>query len=126
MSGVSFAFSFGRRAAVAAAAASSPSSFLIHRPSLMGLMGLPSSSKVSFSTLPPHTPIAMPALSPTMTQGNIAQWNMSEGAKVNEGDIIAEIETDKATVGFDSQEEGFLAKILVPAGAQDVAVGTCL
>lgn len=91
-------------------------------------MFLPSSSKavLSFSTLPPHTPIAMPALSPTMTQGNIAQWNMSEGAKVNEGDIIAEIETDKATVGFDSQEEGFLAKILVPAGAQDVAVGTCL
>ena len=67
----------------------------------MGLMGLPSSSKVSFSTLPPHTPIAMPALSPTMTQGNIAQWNMSEGAKVNEGDIIAEIETDKATMAFE-------------------------
>ncbi|KAL4557391.1 hypothetical protein LXL04_035567 [Taraxacum kok-saghyz] len=72
---------------------------------------------------PAHIVIGMPALSPTMTQGNIAKWWKKEGDKIEVGDIICEIETDKATLEFESLEEGFLAKILVPAGAKDVPVG---
>lgn len=66
----------------------------------------------------------MPSLSPTMTMGNIATWTKKEGEAVAAGDILADIETDKATLGFDSQEDGFLAKILLPAGSQNVPVGT--
>ena len=65
----------------------------------------------------------MPALSPTMTQGNIAEWKVSAGDKVNAGDVMADIETDKATMAMESMEDGYIAKILVPTGAQDVAVG---
>ena len=65
----------------------------------------------------------MPALSPTMTAGNIAEWKVSPGSKVNAGDVIADIETDKATMALESMEEGYIAKILVPTGAQDVQVG---
>jgi len=68
----------------------------------------------------------MPALSPTMTVGNVATWVKNEGDQVAAGDILADIETDKATLGFDSQEDGYLAKILVPAGTQNVAVGTVI
>lgn len=56
--------------------------------------------------------LEMPALSPTMTEGKIVQWNIKEGGKVSVGDVICEIQTDKATVGFESQEEGYIAKIL--------------
>jgi len=66
----------------------------------------------------------MPALSPTMEKGNIASWKVAVGAKVNVGDVMAEVETDKATVAFESVESGFIAKILVGDGAQDVPVGT--
>ena len=65
----------------------------------------------------------MPALSPTMTQGNIAEWKIAAGDKVNAGDVIADIETDKATMALESMEDGYVAKILVPAGATDVKVG---
>ena len=65
----------------------------------------------------------MPALSPTMTQGNIAEWKVEAGAKVSAGDVIADIETDKATMALESMEDGFVAKIVVPAGASDVQVG---
>ena len=65
----------------------------------------------------------MPALSPTMTAGNIAEWKVSPGSKVNAGDVIADIETDKATMALESMEEGYIAEILVPTGAQDVQVG---
>ncbi|XP_065872503.1 dihydrolipoyllysine-residue acetyltransferase component 1 of pyruvate dehydrogenase complex, mitochondrial [Euphorbia lathyris] len=75
------------------------------------------------SAEPSHTVIGMPALSPTMTQGNIAKWNKKEGDKIEVGDILCEIETDKATVEFDCLEEGFLAKILAPEGSKDVPVG---
>ncbi|XP_010553398.1 PREDICTED: dihydrolipoyllysine-residue acetyltransferase component 1 of pyruvate dehydrogenase complex, mitochondrial isoform X2 [Tarenaya hassleriana] len=71
----------------------------------------------------PHTVLRMPALSPTMTQGNIAKWRKKEGDKIEVGDIICEIETDKATLEFESLEEGYLARILVPEGSKDVAVG---
>ena len=65
----------------------------------------------------------MPALSPTMTQGNVAEWKVSPGDKVSAGDVIADIETDKATMALESMEDGYVAKILVPSGAQDVQVG---
>lgn len=79
----------------------------------------------AFSTaLPDHIIMSMPALSPTMETGNIASWNKAEGDEVSAGDILAEIETDKATVSFDSTEDGFIARILMPAGSQDVAVGS--
>src|SRR5689334_20935441 len=66
--------------------------------------------------------ILMPALSPTMEKGNLAKWLKKEGDKVKPGDVIAEIETDKATMEVEAVDEGTLAKILVPAGAQDVPV----
>lgn len=75
------------------------------------------------SSYPPHTVIGMPALSPTMTQGNIAVWNKQVGDKLEPGEAIAEIETDKAQMDFEFQEDGFLAKILEPAGAKDLPVG---
>jgi pyruvate dehydrogenase E2 component (dihydrolipoamide acetyltransferase) len=65
----------------------------------------------------------MPALSPTMTQGNIAEWKVGEGDKVAAGDVMADIETDKATMALESMEDGYIARILVPTGATDIAVG---
>ena len=66
--------------------------------------------------------ILMPALSPTMEKGNLAKWLKKEGDKVKSGDVIAEIETDKATMEVEAVDEGTLAKIVVPEGTQDVAV----
>jgi pyruvate dehydrogenase E1 component beta subunit len=66
----------------------------------------------------------MPALSPTMEKGNLSKWVKNEGDKVKSGDVIAEIETDKATMEVEAVDEGTLGKILVPAGTQDVAVNT--
>jgi pyruvate dehydrogenase E2 component (dihydrolipoamide acetyltransferase) len=68
--------------------------------------------------------ILMPALSPTMTEGNLARWLKSEGDSVSPGDIIAEIETDKATMEVESVDEGVLGKILVAEGAEEIAVNT--
>eukprot|EP01098_Paradermamoeba_levis_P005473 TRINITY_DN229_c0_g2_i1.p1 TRINITY_DN229_c0_g2~~TRINITY_DN229_c0_g2_i1.p1 ORF type:complete len:493 (-),score=172.70 TRINITY_DN229_c0_g2_i1:19-1308(-) len=68
----------------------------------------------------------MPALSPTMEQGNIASWKKKVGDKISAGDVLAEIETDKATMEMESTEDGFLAKILLPSGAQGVKVGTAI
>jgi len=70
------------------------------------------------------TNILMPALSPTMEKGNLAKWLKKEGDKVKAGDIIAEIETDKATMEYEAVDEGTLAKIIVPEGTQDVAVNS--
>ena len=66
----------------------------------------------------------MPALSPTMEKGNLAKWVKAEGDAVKAGDVIAEIETDKATMEVEAVDEGTLGKILVPEGTQDVAVNT--
>jgi pyruvate dehydrogenase E2 component (dihydrolipoamide acetyltransferase) len=66
--------------------------------------------------------ILMPALSPTMEKGNLAKWLKKEGDQIKSGDVIAEIETDKATMEVEAVDEGTLAKILVPEGTQDVAV----
>ena len=70
--------------------------------------------------------LKMPALSPTMEQGTLAKWLKQEGDKIQPGDIIAEIETDKATMEFEAIDEGVLEKILVPAGTEDVAVGAVI
>jgi pyruvate dehydrogenase E1 component beta subunit len=70
------------------------------------------------------TEVLMPALSPTMEKGNLAKWLKKEGDKVKSGDILAEIETDKATMEFEATEDGTLGKILIPEGTADVAVNT--
>jgi pyruvate dehydrogenase E2 component (dihydrolipoamide acetyltransferase) len=66
----------------------------------------------------------MPTLSPTMTEGNLALWVKNEGDKVSPGDVIAEIETDKATMELETVDEGILAKILIPEGTEEVPVNT--
>src|SRR5882724_7284625 len=66
--------------------------------------------------------ILMPALSPTMEEGKLAKWHVKEGDAVKAGDILAEIETDKATMEFEAIDEGRIAKILVPEGAEGVKV----
>eukprot|EP00891_Asterochloris_glomerata_P005961 jgi/Astpho2/5961/fgenesh1_pm.00080_%23_34_t len=66
----------------------------------------------------------MPALSPTMSQGNIAAWQVKEGQEVSPGSLLADIETDKATMAWENQDDGFIAKILKPDGSKDIAVGT--
>src|SRR5437660_3170533 len=70
------------------------------------------------------TQVLMPALSPTMEKGNLAKWIKGEGDKIKAGDVIAEIETDKATMEVEAVDEGTLGKILVPEGTADVAVNT--
>src|ERR1039458_8110824 len=79
---------------------------------------------VTGSAMP--TNILMPALSPTMEKGNLARWLKKEGDKIKSGDIIAEIETDKATMEYEAVDEGTLAKIVVPEGTQDVAVNAVI
>uniref|UniRef100_A0A2K6EX44 Dihydrolipoamide acetyltransferase component of pyruvate dehydrogenase complex n=1 Tax=Propithecus coquereli TaxID=379532 RepID=A0A2K6EX44_PROCO len=78
------------------------------------------------SSYPPHMQVLLPALSPTMTMGTVQRWEKKVGEKLSEGDLLAEIETDKATIGFEVQEEGYLAKILIPEGTRDVPLGTPL
>src|SRR5688500_11352087 len=68
--------------------------------------------------------ILMPALSPTMEEGNLAKWLKQEGDKVAPGDVIAEIETDKATMEVEAVDEGTLGKILVAAGTEGIKVNT--
>uniref|UniRef100_A0A8B9KNX4 Acetyltransferase component of pyruvate dehydrogenase complex n=1 Tax=Astyanax mexicanus TaxID=7994 RepID=A0A8B9KNX4_ASTMX len=78
------------------------------------------------SSYPSHMKILLPALSPTMTMGTVQRWEKKVGEKLNEGDLLAEIETDKATIGFEVQEEGYLAKIMISEGTRDVPLGTPL
>src|SRR6202035_700925 len=68
--------------------------------------------------------VLMPALSPTMTEGKIARWVKNEGEPVRAGDVLAEIETDKATMEVEAVDEGVLAKIVIPEGTDHVAVNT--
>ncbi|KAL8683133.1 MAG: hypothetical protein Q9186_000846 [Xanthomendoza sp. 1 TL-2023] len=74
-------------------------------------------------SFPPHTVVSMPALSPTMTSGNIGTWQKAAGDTIAPGDVLVEIETDKAQMDFEFQEDGVLAKILKESGEKDVAVG---
>uniref|UniRef100_A0AAZ3P486 Acetyltransferase component of pyruvate dehydrogenase complex n=1 Tax=Oncorhynchus tshawytscha TaxID=74940 RepID=A0AAZ3P486_ONCTS len=78
------------------------------------------------SSLPTHMKVCLPALSPTMTMGTVQRWEKKVGEKLSEGDLLAEIETDKATIGFEVQEEGYLAKIMVSEGTRDVPLGAPL
>ncbi|MGL5117463.1 MAG: biotin/lipoyl-containing protein, partial [Beijerinckiaceae bacterium] len=68
--------------------------------------------------------VLMPALSPTMEQGKLAKWLKNEGDRIKSGDVIAEIETDKATMEVEAVDEGILAKILIAGGTDNVAVNT--
>ncbi|EEF41039.1 dihydrolipoyllysine-residue acetyltransferase component 2 of pyruvate dehydrogenase complex, mitochondrial [Ricinus communis] len=77
----------------------------------------------SDSGLPPHQEIGMPSLSPTMTEGNIARWLKKEGDKISPGEVLCEVETDKATVEMECMEEGFLAKIIKGDGSKEIKVG---
>src|SRR5687767_6692846 len=70
------------------------------------------------------TQVLMPALSPTMEKGNLAKWVKNEGDKISAGDVIAEIETDKATMEVEAVDEGVLAKIVIPEGTEGVKVNT--
>jgi pyruvate dehydrogenase E2 component (dihydrolipoamide acetyltransferase) len=77
----------------------------------------------TFSSLPDHEVVGMPALSPTMEAGTIATWNVTEGQSFVAGDSLAEIETDKATMDFEAQDDGVVAKILMEAGSNEINVG---
>ena len=90
---------------------------LYHQPSLY------SSMQAYFSSV---IKLEMPALSPTMSEGNLLQWSKKEGDQVKVGDVLCEIQTDKATMGFESQEEGYLAKILVSPDTRQVQVGALI
>ena len=90
---------------------------------LGGASGLLSRSLTVVIAFPPHTVVSMPALSPTMTAGNIGAWQKQPGDTLAPGDVLVEIETDKAQMDFEFQEDGVLAKILKESGEKDVAVG---
>lgn len=76
-----------------------------------------------YASFPPHQVIKMPALSPTMTAGNIGAWQKKPGDAITPGEVLVEIETDKAQMDFEFQEEGVIAKILKESGEKDIAVG---
>ncbi|KAL3794882.1 hypothetical protein ACHAWO_007656 [Cyclotella atomus] len=76
------------------------------------------------SNLPYHIVVGMPALSPTMESGTISKWNVGNGDSFSAGDSLAVIETDKATIDFEAQDDGVVAKILVPAGSGELNVGS--
>ena len=91
----------------------------------VGSMAHHGSSPLTRSTeFPSHTVISMPALSPTMTAGNIGAWQKNVGDTLAPGDVLVEIETDKAQMDFEFQEDGVLAKVLKDTGEKDVAVGS--
>lgn len=83
-------------------------------------------SYASDASYPSHIKVKLPALSPTMEMGTIVSWEKKEGDLLSEGDLLAEIETDKATMGMETPEEGYLAKILIPAGTKDIPLGKLL
>jgi len=80
----------------------------------------------SFSSLPDHIALEMPNLSPTMEKGNIGVWYKKIGDKIVPGDVLCSIETDKATVDFEMQDEGFVAATLFSDGTKDIPLGTPL
>jgi pyruvate dehydrogenase E2 component (dihydrolipoamide acetyltransferase) len=82
-------------------------------------------SLVVSADLPYHIIVGMPALSPTMETGVLAEWYLQEGSAFSAGEAIAKIETDKASIDFEAQDDGFVAKIIMEAGTgADIAVGT--
>mmetsp|Transcript_14270 Transcript_14270/g.57547 ORF Transcript_14270/g.57547 Transcript_14270/m.57547 type:complete len:509 (-) Transcript_14270:319-1845(-) len=83
----------------------------------------PRSEPSHSASYPDHTVLEMPKLSPTMETGVISEWTKAEGDEIKSGDVIASVETDKATIDFEVHEDGYLAKILVEAGKPDIAIG---
>merc|ERR1712137_1255657 len=77
----------------------------------------------SYADYPPHIVMPMPALSPTMEKGNLARWTKKVGERIESGDVIANIETDKSEMSWDVSEEGYLAKVLVEDQTEDIPVG---
>lgn len=77
-----------------------------------------------YASFPDHQVIKMPALSPTMTAGNIGAWQKKAGDAIAPGDVLVEIETDKAQMDFEFQEEGTIAKVLRESGEKDIPVGS--
>ena len=118
----------GAAAARAAATAAPPTTALPSTLAVPRALARPLSTLThrgfAAAALPPFTELAMPALSPTMTAGNIAAWKKAAGDAVAAGDVLADIETDKATMEWEAQDDGVIAKILVESGARDVHVGT--
>lgn len=88
-----------------------------HFPKILGMAR-------AFSSYPEHKVLNLPNLSPTMTKGNITKWYKKEGDSVAAGDVICDVETDKATVGYEMVDDGVIAKIFVNEGAKDVPLGT--
>ncbi|KAI3429594.1 hypothetical protein D9Q98_005680 [Chlorella vulgaris] len=97
-----------------------PTEAASHRPEFAGS----SLAARCYSSLPSTTELCMPALSPTMSSGNLVAWHVKEGQLVAPGDVIADVETDKATLSWENQDDGYVAKLLVPEGAKDLAVGS--
>jgi len=108
----------------AARKAAQPALRSVSRHHAARLTAVASRQTVLFSSWPDHEVLPMPALSPTMESGNIGSWVLKIGDPVVPGNAVAEIETDKASVAFEAQDEGFLAAVLHEEGAQDIAVGT--
>eukprot|EP00339_Tiarina_fusa_P009344 CAMPEP_0117085942 /NCGR_PEP_ID=MMETSP0472-20121206/60364_1 /TAXON_ID=693140 ORGANISM="Tiarina fusus, Strain LIS" /NCGR_SAMPLE_ID=MMETSP0472 /ASSEMBLY_ACC=CAM_ASM_000603 /LENGTH=469 /DNA_ID=CAMNT_0004815299 /DNA_START=151 /DNA_END=1561 /DNA_ORIENTATION=+ len=93
------------------------------RSSLMYPRMGPSIARSWFSSYPPHELVGLPSLSPTMEAGTIASWTRDEGDSFGPGDVLCSIETDKATVDFEAQDDGFVAKILRQAGSDEIPCG---
>jgi len=79
--------------------------------------------RVLFSSFPNHQVVGLPALSPTMTTGTISKWLVKKGDTFTPGSLICQVETDKATVDFEAQDEGVIAKLLVPEGKSEIGIG---
>lgn len=79
-----------------------------------------------FASLPDHIKLEMPNLSPTMEKGNIGEWYKKVGDQIQPGDVLCSIETDKATVDYEMQEEGYIAKLLFEEGTKDIPLGKIL
>ena len=75
------------------------------------------------SALPPHKVVTLPALSPTMEVGSLVGWEKVEGELVEEGDVLARVETDKASMEMEAPHTGYVAKIVVPEGTRDIPLG---
>jgi len=78
---------------------------------------------LSDDDLPYHIVVGMPALSPTMETGTLSEWYVEEGSGFSAGESIAKIETDKASIDFEAQDDGYIAKILMDGGSEDIEVG---
>ena len=79
-----------------------------------------------FASYPPHKRLTLPSLSPTMEEGILAKWHKQEGDEIQSGEVLLDIETDKASMPFEIEDESYLAKILVESGPDKLQVGTAI